>query len=63
MRSLKCLVLIAGLGLGLRPATSAADTFRIVGQELSGETKTTDADGTVRTVIQTGLDGLLYHVE
>jgi hypothetical protein len=63
MRTLKCLMLIAGLGFGLRPATSAADTFRIVGQELSGETKTTDADGSTRTVVQAGLDGLLYHVE
>jgi hypothetical protein len=63
MRILKCLVLIAGLGFGLRPATSAADTFRIIGQELTGETRSTDADGTVRTVVQTGLDGLLYHVD
>jgi hypothetical protein len=57
------LVLIAGLALGLLPTTSRADTFRILGQELTGETTTTDADGSVRTVAQTGLDGFLYHVE
>ena len=32
------LMLVAGVVLGLFPATSMADTFRIIGQELTGET-------------------------
>jgi hypothetical protein len=54
--------LVAGGLLAGAPGLQAA-TFRITGQELTGETTATDADGSVRTVVQTGLNGLLYHVE
>jgi len=57
------LMLVAGVVLGLFPATSMADTFRIIGQELTGETKAPAADGSVRTVVEAGVSGLLYHVE
>jgi hypothetical protein len=57
------LSLLAGLVMALAPTTSRADTFRVAGQELTGETVTADADGSVRTFAQTGLDGFLYHVE
>ena len=63
MKASKSLLLFAGLALGLLPTTSRADTFRITGQELTGETATTDADGSVRTVVQTGLNGVLDDVE
>jgi hypothetical protein len=63
MRTLKSLIPLAGLALGLLPATSTAQTFRVTGRELTGETTTIDADGSVRTVVQAGLDGLLYDVE
>lgn len=63
MRTLNRLVLVAGLALGLLPATSMADTFRIIGQELTGETKAPAADGSVRTVVEAGVSGFLYHVE
>jgi hypothetical protein len=63
MSASKSLLLLAGLALGLLPATSRADTFRIIGQELTGETITVDGDGSVRTVVKAGLNGFVYHVE
>lgn len=63
MKTLNSLVLLAGLTLGLLPATSTADTFQIIGQELTGETKTPAADGSVRTIVQAGVNGFLYHAE
>jgi hypothetical protein len=63
MRVSKSLSLLAGLALGLLPATSRADTFRVTGQELTGETITVDGDGSVRTVVSAGLSGFVYHAE
>ena len=63
MRTLNSLVLCAGLALGLLPTTSTADTFRIIGHELTGETRTPAGDGSVRTVVEAGVNGSLYHVE
>lgn len=57
------LLLLASLALGLLPTTSRADTFRVTGHELTGETATTEADGSVRTVVKAGINGLVYHVE
>lgn len=63
MNTLKRLSLLAGLVLGLRPAPSAAETFWVTGHELTGETRTVAGDGSVRTVVQAGVDGSLFHVE
>ena len=60
---MESLFLLAGLALGLLPATSRADTFRITGLELTGDTTTAAADGSVRTEVRAGVDGVLYHVE
>jgi hypothetical protein len=35
----------------------------IVGQELTGETRTVAGDGSVRTLVQAGVNGLLYDLE
>jgi hypothetical protein len=45
------------------PEPGRTATFRIVGQELTGERHTVEADGSVRTFVETGLDGVLYHRE
>ena len=63
MKAWRSLFLLAGLALGLLPATSRADTFRISGLELTGDTATAAADGSVRTEVRAGVDGVLYHVE
>jgi hypothetical protein len=63
MKAWRSLFLLAGLALGLLPATSRADTFRITGMELTDDTTTAAADGSVRTEVRAGVDGVLYHVE
>ena len=75
MKSSRSLSLFAGLIavglLGSAPRVQAAEppepgrsaTFRITGQELTGETTSVDGDGSVRTFVQTGFNGLLEHLE
>lgn len=63
MKALRTLVLFAGLSLGLLPTKGTADTFLITGQELTGDTTTHEGDGSVRTVVQAGFNGLLSRVE
>ena len=63
MSASRSLLLFASLALGLLPSPSRADTFRIIGQELTGETTTTEGDGSVRTEVKAGLNGWVYHVE
>jgi hypothetical protein len=62
--------LVAAAALVGAPQARASDppepdsqTFAIVGQELTGETRTLLGDGSVRTVLQAGVNGLLYDVE
>ena len=57
MKVWRSLFLLTGLALGLLPATSRADTFRITGRELTGDTTT------AATEVRAGVDGVLYHVE
>jgi hypothetical protein len=45
------------------PEPDRSATFRVTGQELTGETTTTEGDGSVRTVVKAGINGLVYHVE
>jgi hypothetical protein len=63
-------LVVAGLLAGapraqatIPPEPIRGDTFLITGQELTGETRTVDGDGSVRTVVQTGFYGLLSHIE
>jgi hypothetical protein len=53
----------ACVGIGLFPVAGTADTFQVIGRELTGETRTVAGDGSVRTVVQAGAVGLLYHAE
>src|SRR5262245_33834556 len=61
------LVVAAGLaGAGWVQAAEPPDpdhTFRITGQELTGLTRTVDGDGSVRTEVQTGFNGLLEDLD
>ena len=45
------------------PPEPDSQTFAIIGQELTGETRTLDGDGSVRTVVQAGVNGILVDVE
>jgi len=63
MKPLQSLLVTAGFALGFLPATGAAETFLINGHELTGETVTLDGDGSVRTVVQAGLNGSLHLAE
>jgi len=53
----------AGHARAVEPPDPESQTFAITGQELTGETRTLDGDGSVRTVVQAGVNGILTDVE
>lgn len=62
MKTLGRLALLAGLAVAALPTTSAAATFKIIGEEATGLTSSVDGDGSVRTIATAGFDGLLEDV-
>jgi len=54
---------VAGHARASEPPEPDSQTFTITGQELTGETRTLDGDGSVRTVVQAGVNGILTDVE
>jgi len=63
MKHFAALAFVAGLAIAALPTTGAAETLRIIGDEATGLTTTTDRDGTVTSVATAAFDGLLTDVE